>query len=146
MMKLSAALKIPRVGLKMDPEVWSPDYIARTVIVQAYLYYVLDSPTMADGEWDRRVRFVIDNWERLHEDRKWCLRSADELRATGHRIRFTSHAADAALNHHKYATGEALLIWRDDWRYRKKDGCRYVTTAHSPISMDEYLRRIARDR
>lgn len=132
--------KVERVRVK-DGGIWTPDYIARTIIVQAYLYYVLDAPTMSDGEWDKRAKYVADNWDELHPDRKWALGSPDAIRATGHHIKFSSHAAGAALNHHKYATGEVLEIWDDEWRFRKRDGCQFVTTTHQPIPVDEYIRR-----
>ena len=74
----------------------SVDLAARKVIVAAYLYYVLDGPTMSDAKFDELSRFVADHWEELSELRQWQLGSPDELRASGGHIRFTVASVHAA--------------------------------------------------
>ena len=116
----------------LDPELLDPDYVARKIIVHAFLYYVLDAPVISDHEYDRYCCHVADNWDDLHPDRQWALGSPRDIRSTGYHVKFSSMAVGAALNHHKYATGELLESPRLNdprWQRRKKDGVHYLTTA-----------------
>lgn len=115
----------------LDPAFLPPDYVARKVIINAFLYYVLDAPVIPDSEYDRFANYVADHWDELHPDRKWALGSAEQIRATGYHIKFSSLAVGAALNYHKYNTGEILEDWRHGhpvWRVRR-NGTSFVTVA-----------------
>lgn len=115
----------------LDPKELPPDYIARKVIINAFIYYVLDAPVIFDYEYDRFSKYVADNWDDLDPDRQWACGSADEIRSSGHHIKFSSMAVGAALNYHKYNTGEMLESWRHGhpvWRVRR-NGTSFVTTS-----------------
>lgn len=108
--------------------VLEPDFAARKIIVAAFLYYVMDSPTMSDAEYDRLSKIVADGWDEISKDRQWALGDPDTIRNKGNHIRFSSHAVGAALNHHKYKTGVVREDPREWWKERR-DGVRYVTCA-----------------
>lgn len=108
-------------------------YAARKVLINAFLYYVMDAPTISDGEYDRLSRYVADHWDKLNDDQKWALRNPNDTRAGGSHIRFASQHVYAAFNAHKYATGKFYDIKREDWRERKRDGCRFVTCSVKPV-------------
>jgi NAD-dependent DNA ligase len=119
-----------RVRLRDD--VQSPDYAARRVIIHAFLYYVMDAPLISDGEYDRLSQYVAKNFDALDPDRQWALGSAEEIRSSGYHIKFSSASVGAALNFHKYATGQNLREYPEDvWQVRR-NGTRYVTVATSP--------------
>lgn len=136
--------KVARVGVvlpmrrpikpaPLDPKFLPPDYVARKVIINAFLYYVLDAPVISDYEYDRFSRYVADYWDDLHPDRQWACGSADQIRASGHHIKFSSMAVGAALNYHKYNTGQQLWSWpygHPVWRVRR-NGTSFVTCALS---------------
>lgn len=106
----------------------NPDYCARRVIVHSFLYYVFDAPIISDHAYDWLVRVCVDKWDELHPDRQWALRSPGIIRSTGARVRYSSQAVGAALNYHKYNTGEIYANYREDqWLHRKKDGVCFVT-------------------
>lgn len=116
---------------------YNVDLVGRKVIVAAFLYYMLDTPSMSDAQYDRMSQFVADYWDQLSPDRQWCMRDPDQTRASGSHFRFTSLAASAALNRYKYITGEHLG-WHPDmeWRKRKRDGCSYITlSAERPVPL-----------
>lgn len=110
-----------------DSKLPSPDLAARWVITAAYLYYVLDSPTMTDADYDGWSNYVADNWDKLTPDRQWALGSADAIRASGHHIKFSSYAVGAAeatyREVHKKEPRVKVLRWD-----RREDGCSYTTT------------------
>ena len=124
---------VSRVSINAERE--DPDFVARRVIIHAYLYYVLDAPLISDAVYDRMVTLVAKGWDELSPDRQWALGSAEQIRVTGHHIKFSSLAAGAALNYHKYAVGEMLEVPHDAWKERR-DGTRFVTTSHKPVRVD----------
>ena len=114
--------------MKLNDPHMTPDYAARKLIVAAFCYYVIDDPIMTDATYDRYSQYVADHWDELSEDRRWALRSAKDVRSTGYHIWFSLMAAGAALNYHKYRTGEFLII--DDRSIKtSRDGVKYVTTS-----------------
>lgn len=125
--------KVAKVAARVMPRARSedednPDWCARRVIIHAFLYYVLDASIISDNAYDRLVRIAADNWDKLSPDRQWALRSPEDIRSTGSRIRYSSYAVAAALNFHKYNTGEIYDNYRSDqWRHRKADNVSYVT-------------------
>lgn len=113
----------------VDVSLLSADYLARKVIVHSFLYYVLDAPVISDGEYDRLCLIVAKRWGELHADRQWALGSPDQIRATGHHIKFSSHAVAAALNYHKYNTGEILRNYPTAIWHERRNGTSFVTAA-----------------
>lgn len=119
-----------------DDSLLPADYLARKVIIHSYLYYVLDRPIISDAEYDRLCAIVAKRWSELHPDRQWALGSPELIRSTGHHVKFSSAAVGAALNYHKYNTGELLVSYPSRvWRLRK-NGTAFVTTSiHKPLRM-----------
>jgi hypothetical protein len=103
-----------------------PDLAARWVIVNAYLYYVLDSPLMPDADYDGWSQYVADNWKQLSPDRQWALDSPRKIRASGFHIKFSSYAVGAAEYGYHTAFRKGPPRTPSKWLTRK-DGCRYVT-------------------
>lgn len=106
----------------------APDLAARKVIVAAYLYYVMDSPTMSDGEYDKLSQYVAEHWDKLDPVRQWQLGDAASTRAGGSHIKFTAYAVGAARNlywqtHKRYS----VYPYPTRWKKRKEDDLRYVT-------------------
>jgi hypothetical protein len=110
-----------------------PDYIARKVLIAAYIYYVLDDNIMSDERYDRLSRYVVRHWDELHPDRKWCMQDPDETYSSGNHFRFSSACASAALNYYKYKRGIFLTFPVEyPWREAKsgpRKGMAYVTTS-----------------
>lgn len=104
----------------------SPDLAARKVIVAAYLYYRLDSPTMDDSEYDKLSVFVSENWDDLHPDRKWCCGSAADIRAGGSHIKFTTVAVCAAGFLYEKVFSKPVPSVPDRWHFDPEHG-HYVT-------------------
>lgn len=107
------------------------DLAARRVIAAAYAYYVLDRPIMDDARYDRLAGFVADNWAELALERQWALGSPEELRASGHHIRFSSAAVYAAEARFRELFREEPPVTPALWRvWEEAPGAwRYVTAA-----------------
>lgn len=106
----------------------TPDLAARKVIVNAYLYYVLDAPLLSDAEYDRLSELAAAGWSELHPDRQWALGAPEEVRATGHHIKFSSAAVSAARRAYSiHQRREPPVPPPVAWRTRD-DGVSYVTT------------------
>jgi len=97
-------------------------------MVQAYLYYVLDAPTMSDAEYYKLSVYAADHWDELTDERKFCLGSPEELRASGHHIKFTMFCIDAALEVYKAAHGKyPVFVPAPKWKTHKPLKLRYCT-------------------
>lgn len=95
--------------------------------MQAYLYYVFDSPTMSDAEYDKLSYYVAEHWDQLDPVRQWQLGSPDTLRASGHHIRFTTLSVYGARSVYREAFNRPPPTSPpEEWRERE-DGLRFVT-------------------
>lgn len=104
-----------------------PDLAGRKLLVAAFLYYVMDSPTMSDHEYDMMSIYVADNWDQLSDVRKWACGDADSTRASGAHFKFSVYNVDAALYqlHSRFMTpGEYHAF-----NWKEENGLRYITTA-----------------
>lgn len=107
----------------------SPDHAARVVLVSCYLYYVLDSPTLGDSEYDTLVEVVVEGWAEVDPLRRWQLGSPSEIRATGHHVRYTMATVSAAHMVYEGLTGERVPkhLHPRKWKTSKKHKVRYLT-------------------
>jgi hypothetical protein len=104
----------------------SVDRLARTVIMAAYAYYVLDEPFCSDAAYDKAVDKVCRRWDELHPDRKWAFGSPEELRTTGYHIKFSYYAVSAV---YRCFNPKPRKPFPKDDEWFVEDGRRYVTTA-----------------
>lgn len=125
--------KTPRVV------VMSGDFAARRILIQAFLYYVMEDATMTDDEYDKLSIYVARHWDELSDDRKWACGSPEAIRSSGHHCKFSMHVVSAALNHLKYKTGASYHDYADDvWKLRR-NGTRFVTcSAPKPRKVKAY--------
>lgn len=116
----------PQLPLEGRAYVRDADYEGRRLLVAAYLYYVLDTSPMSDGEYDKLSAFVAKHWDELKPDRQWAMRDPVSTKAGGSHFRFSTLVVSAALNRYKYITGQSLEFPNELWRESKTNG-RYVT-------------------
>lgn len=76
----------------------SLDLAARRVIMSCMLYYGLETPILSDGEFDTLCRRVANEWDDLDEQRRLCLGSPDQIRATGMYVKITALAESGAIS------------------------------------------------
>lgn len=105
----------------------TPDLAARKVIVQSYLYYVLDAPTMSDGEFDKLSVYVSQHWDELDPVRQWQLGSPEAIYSSGAHIKFTVYSVAAAHQLYKEANGKWPDAYHHKWKTDRKMKLRYCT-------------------
>lgn len=109
-----------------------PDLAARKVLVQAYLYYVLDAPTMSDGEYDKLSVVAADGWGQLEPVRQWQLGDPESAKAGGSHFKYTAATIGAARSeYHRQFRRHARAVPEHEahtgnWKTHE-DGLRYVT-------------------
>ena len=120
----------PKTKPKKMPLTIDPDLAARKLIVAAYLYYVLDSPTISDHEYDQLSVYVSQHFKKLNKIRQWQLGSANDIYSGGSHIKFTVMAVNAAREMYREANGsDPELPSPEEWKEEKFSGItlRYVT-------------------
>lgn len=106
----------------------TPDLAARKVMVASYMYYVLDESPMTDHEFDHMCQYVADHWEELQDDRKFCLGSPEDIRASGAHIKFTVMCVDAARTmYYEKHNAPPAYPYPHKWKRDRKLRLRYVT-------------------
>lgn len=76
----------------------SLDFAARKVIMASMLYYGLEESVLSDHVYDGLCERVAREWDDLTPQRRFSLRSSEEIRATGYRVRISTLAECAALS------------------------------------------------
>ena len=92
--------------------------MARRIVVASYLYYRHDCSMMLDGEFDSLCKRVADRWRELEPLRQWQLGSAQDIRASGFRVKVTRAAEGAAwdwMREERVAIDRAKCI--TSWRH-----------------------------
>jgi hypothetical protein len=116
-------------GTEVKPLPITPDLAARKILVAAFLYYVLDAPTMSDGMYDKLSQIAADGWDQLDPVRQWQLDSPDATRASGAHFKYTAATIGAAREEHARIHRRFPPMSdaeRHGWKQRE-DGLRYCT-------------------
>jgi hypothetical protein len=99
-----------------------PDQAARHLVIAAFLYYTQSYSIMPDEEYDMMSKFVADNWEHLHEDRKFNLVDPESTRDSGSHFRFTRYPVSAALSYLKDKFSNVEINEPTEWFFDKDHG------------------------
>lgn len=98
------------------------------MIVNAFLYYVMDNPIISDGEYDKLSQIAADGWDQLTKDRQWALRDPASTRSGGSHIRFSTLAVYAAYDAHNVHFGHYPdKDYSPHWTWSKERKTHYVT-------------------
>lgn len=76
----------------------SLDLTARKVIMASMLYYGLDESLLPDGDFDDYCKRLVDEWDNLDRQRKFCLGTPEQLAASGFHIRVSMAAEMGAVS------------------------------------------------
>jgi hypothetical protein len=105
-----------------------PDLAARKILVAAYLYYVLDAPTMTDGEYDKLSIIAADGWNRLETVRQWMLGDPDSARSGGSHFKFNTYVVGAARTLHlQVHRRPTTRPYPENWQWCEEHRVHYVT-------------------